>query len=514
MPWPPPDGDGAVGFYAQESYKEYVGSCLTFPQPSNPLIAGITYTLSFWIVGASVNGTHSQTLEEGRAIGILFPDQLPLALFGYANACVPFPVSVPPGVNDCIGGVPGWNELGRVLVQPSGEWVRLSITFTPTEDIHSIMIGGACDVPASFSDRPFTDGQGNTTWLAPYFMVDELMLTEAQDQVLSPTTVTGNLCAQDVIARAWPPAGATNYQWYLDGVALVGQTATTLDVSAGGYGPGLYTMGMDYNGECLMGSAFVAPPTAPTPLPALGPNVGCAPLIVAFSDTTGGGSQTLLWDLGDGSTSNDSSLVHTYSQAGTYDVTLRVRNRAGCVGDTVLPAAVVVFPGVIGQISATPNPVDLEDPTVQLTGSGTGNILSWWWDLGNAIPSTANSSSVEVVFPAEAGEYSVLLVVASAEGCVDTVRSMIRVVDIGVIEMPNVFSPNGDGHNDNFTPLNYNGTPGLLEVYNRWGQQVFSTRALAQGWSGGDVPDGTYYFLVTPDDRKIAPFTGHVTLVR
>ena len=55
---------------------------------------------------------------------------------------------------------------------------------------------------------------------------------------------------------------------------------------------------------------------------------------------------------------------------------------------------------------------------------------------------------------------------------------------------------------------------GALSLYNRWGQEVFSTRALAQGWDGAGVPDGTYYFVVTPDDAQVTNQTGHVTLVR
>ncbi len=514
VPAPAPDGDAVVGFFADRDYKEYVGTCLTYPQPANPLLAGTTYTLSLWIAGAAVNNVLSQSMEQSRAISTLYPEQMPLALFGYANACMAFPVSVPPGVNDCIGGVPGWNELGRVLVQPSGDWVRVSITFTPTEEIHSIMIGGACDVPASFTGRSFTDSQGVTGSYGPYFVVDELLLTTAQDQVLSPTTSTGNLCAGDASVTAQPPAGATNYQWYLDGVALVGQTSTTLNVSAGGYGPGLYTMAMDFNGECLMGSASVAPAASTTPLPILAPAVGCAPLTVAFADTTGGGTETVLWDLGDGSTSIDSSFSHTYTQAGTYDVILRVRNSVGCIGETVLPGAVVVYADVSGQITIVPDPVFAEDPTVQLVGSGSGNIISWWWDLGIASPATADGQSVDATFPAEPGNYPVVLVVASADGCIDTLRSTVRVIDPGVIDLPNVFSPNGDGLNDQFIPVDYKGAKGSMEIYNRWGQLIFSTTSLGQGWSGKDAPEGTYFYIVTPDEPSAPASTGHITLLR
>jgi gliding motility-associated-like protein len=519
MPWPPPDGDGAVGFYAQESYKEYVGTCLTFPQPSNPLIAGTTYTLSLWIVGASVNGTHSQTLEEGLAVATLFTDQMPLAIFGYANACVAFPVSVPPGVNDCIGGTVGWNELGRVLVQPSAEWVRLSITFTPTEDIHSIMIGGACDVPASFSDRPFTNSQGVTTWLAPYFMVDELLLTEAQDQVLTPVSYVGHVCTNDVVVTANPPVGATGHQWYLNGVAIVGQTGTTLNASALGLGAGTYALTSTYDGQCLMGTTNVPGPIVPAPLPVLDNVQGCAPLTVSFADTTGIAVVSSSWDFGDGTSAIGDSVVHTYTSPGTYDVTLRVTTSLGCVRDSVLVGAVVVWSDPLAVITATPNPGDADDPMVVLSGSSsTGGVVSWWWDLGAATPNSSGDIDVTATFPSAPGSYPVVLVVENSNGCVDTVSTIVVLVRNGDIRMPNIFSPNGDGGNDAFIPLDYTGAPGRLEIYNRWGQLLLSTTDLGSGWNGmvngSEAPAGTYYYVVEPTSAQGERTTGHLTLVR
>ena len=511
---PPPDGDGAVGFYVMTDYKEYVGTCLTYPAPSNPLLAGTTYTLSLWVSGSAADDTHTQTPGQAQAIDVLYPDPFPLAIFGVANACVPFPVTVWNSNRDCIGDEPDWNELGRVMVQPAWEWVRVSITFTPTQDIHTIMIGSACDLPPSFTERPYTDSEGNQTTMMPYFIVDELLLTIAGDQVLSPVAATGNLCAHNVVATAQPPAGATNYQWYLDGVALPGQNATTLNVSAANYGPGIYTMAMDFNGQCLMGAAPVAPGAFPVPYPAFSPAAGCAPLQVAFADTTGGGTQTILWNLGDGTTRTDSAFGHTYGNPGSYDITLRVRNSAGCEDEVTINDAITVFPGVNAQISATPNPVDAENPTVQLNGTGTGNIVSWWWDIPGADPATSNQQDVAATFPSEPGTYPVMLVVTSPDGCVDTVRSVVNVINPGVIELPNVFSPNGDGHNDRFIPIGYKGAPGLMEIYNRWGQLIFSTHNLAQGWNGNGAPDGTYFYIVTPDEPGSNALTGHITLIR
>jgi gliding motility-associated-like protein len=506
---PPPDGDGAVGFYAMPAYKEYVGTCLTWPLPSNPLLAGTTYTISLWISAGCADDQHTQTPAEGAST-YLFPDQLPLAIFGYANECVEFPIAT----DNCIGDMPGWNELGRTYVQPSWDWVRVSITFTPAQEIHSIIIGSACDLPLSFNPQTITADDGSLVTLSPYFIVDDLMLTLAGDQVLSPTSTSGSLCAGDAAAVAMPPSGATGYQWYLNGVALPGQNSTSLDISGAGLGAGLYTMASTFNGQCLMGSASIAPASMPSPWPALLPASGCAPLTVAFTDTSGGGTSTVSWQISDGTTTTDSAFVHTFTTPGSYDVRLEVANDAGCTRDTLLVNAITVFPGDNAQINADPNPVNAEDPNVTLSGSGNAGIISWWWDLGSALPPTSDQQNVSATFPNTPGDYPVMLVVATANGCVDTVQSLITVIDPGVIEMPNVFSPNGDGHNDRFIPIGYKGAPGMMEIYNRWGQMIFTTRNLAQGWSGLDAPDGTYFFIVTPDQPGVEALTGHVTLVR
>lgn len=69
--------------------------------------------------------------------------------------------------------------------------------------------------------------------------------------------------------------------------------------------------------------------------------------------------------------------------------------------------------------------------------------------------------------------------------------------------LPNVFTPNGDGNNDIFGPfLPYRGVDRIeLEIFNRWGQQVFSTDDPDINWNGTHkdsnepVPDGVYFYV-------------------
>lgn len=90
--------------------------------------------------------------------------------------------------------------------------------------------------------------------------------------------------------------------------------------------------------------------------------------------------------------------------------------------------------------------------------------------------------------------------------------------------IPNAFSPNDDGRNDLFRPqtncplLEYE-----LHIYNRWGAQVFTSRAPDRGWdgehNGRDQPQGVYMYVIrysvgAGELTEEAVETGEVVLLR
>jgi len=83
--------------------------------------------------------------------------------------------------------------------------------------------------------------------------------------------------------------------------------------------------------------------------------------------------------------------------------------------------------------------------------------------------------------------------------------------------MPNVFTPNGDGSNDIFKPVKSKGIAEMQTyIYNRWGGQVFETKNLMIEWDGGNLPDGTYFWIVkyTNAIGEQKTLNGHLTLIR
>ena len=67
-------------------------------------------------------------------------------------------------------------------------------------------------------------------------------------------------------------------------------------------------------------------------------------------------------------------------------------------------------------------------------------------------------------------------------------------------QLPNVFTPNGDGSNDTFRPFPYRFVESIdLQVFNRWGGLVFETSDPDINWDGRDsggniLADGVYYY--------------------
>jgi gliding motility-associated-like protein len=104
---------------------------------------------------------------------------------------------------------------------------------------------------------------------------------------------------------------------------------------------------------------------------------------------------------------------------------------------------------------------------------------------------------------------------------VDTATAIIIVENGLTLEIPNVFTPNGDGINDLFTILSTGVKEIDLQIFNRWGQKLFSFNGPKAAWDGltdkgAKVPDGTYFFFVkaTGFDDKTIEKQGTVNLFR
>ncbi|MCS6991325.1 MAG: gliding motility-associated C-terminal domain-containing protein [Chitinophagales bacterium] len=89
--------------------------------------------------------------------------------------------------------------------------------------------------------------------------------------------------------------------------------------------------------------------------------------------------------------------------------------------------------------------------------------------------------------------------------------------------VPNAFTPNGDGINDEFEPIGYNITAFFMRIYNRWGKMIYETHNLQHGWDGycDGVPceAGSYVYYIEwagslHGEQRSGIERGNVTLIR
>ena len=86
---------------------------------------------------------------------------------------------------------------------------------------------------------------------------------------------------------------------------------------------------------------------------------------------------------------------------------------------------------------------------------------------------------------------------------------------INELIIPNVFTPNGDGVNDNLVFKNLHAFPdNKLSVLNRWGKTIFEKTGYQNDWGGDGHSDGTYFFILELNDKDNTVHKGTITILR
>lgn len=163
---PIPDGTNCVGTIFEPDWMEYIGTCLY-----GPMLAGKSYLLEF---------------DVSSAVYALDPEidfsssSIDLVLFGNTS-CDSFPIQT----TDCPENF-GWKTLGKIRYTMQKQWSKVSMFFTPQEDIYSVMLGGTCDYVS-----PFTTNSGGQM---VYVFWDNLQLNLGNQEVIYfiPNTFTPN----------------------------------------------------------------------------------------------------------------------------------------------------------------------------------------------------------------------------------------------------------------------------------------------------------------------------------
>ena len=224
----------------------------------------------------------------------------------------------------------------------------------------------------------------------------------------------------------------------------------------------------------------------------------------AISSVSGGTSPYIyFWSNGD--TGNSTSNLGS----GEYILTITDANNCSLI-DTINiadPAAISVVE-TITDASCIGN----NDGSVSLNISGGSNPYTIVWDTD---PQQTDTIAVDLF----AGDYN--LTITDFNNCPGIFSYTIADGTVACLEIPTVFTPNGDGTNDDWELKGiwiYDDI--LVEIYNRWGDLIFShdgsgseydTNRWDGTWNGKELPISSYVFIIDLKDNK-EPIQGIVTI--
>lgn len=556
---PFPEGNGILGAVYGETWKEYVGTCLT-----SPLEEGGDYALSFFVAALpiEVNGTlcndGNHTFE-------------PVAITLYGNKSCQFQVQTT--------GCPSWAEtewvaLGEIVYLPDTKWDTVTISFTAPFEVNGIMLGPPCHLPPGYAGIP----------CYAYMAYDHLRLYQHMHLTELSSEPVNLPCDEDYGLKATVIPDGGEWQWYFNGIAIPGEDGPEFLLNENNSQNGIYQVVYTLAGACISDSILVELPSDVTvsqevylcpnssvscagqwfdsagiyqviiPLP-----TGCDSLVECMviphelSDVTFlkvdtcGPIEILICD-------------QVFSTSGMYEITCV--DERGCDSlvmldlHVVAPEAAVAKPSFLGD---GPHARVLLDGTGSTPGPFEGGMTHYQW-LGppDGLDGPANTA---IAFAVREGEYC--LVVQQEHNnmiCTDTLCVTVRKKQIqeeppvktgdgkghlsdtsylqeivapyqngyqpGVF-IPNSFSPNGDGINDVFRLYGNKGMKKLLRltIFDRHGNMVFQQAQNAlhdtsPGWDGTfdgkPVDTGTYFFVAEIEmmDGIIRFHNGEINLVK
>lgn len=276
--------------------------------------------------------------------------------------------------------------------------------------------------------------------------------------------------------------GFTAYRW------STGETTRAIAVAQ----PGVYWVEGDFGCGTIRDSVTVRRynPTA-TPL------LGLAPILLCPGETVTAvalpGFQDYQW--ADGPTGPS----RAFNQAGRYR--LQARTADGCLVQDSLRVQ------MLGAPPAPPNlPADTlvcaDEPLLLQVPALPG--LSYQWSngvAGNSLQIPAGSNGVY------------RLTLRNRCQATTSVSVQVRTRDCAALQLiPNVITPNGDGVNDFFRVQAPTVRPLRLQMFNRWGREVYQSTDYQGDWPQSAPPAGLYYFLLT-DDKYQKRYRGWLEVV-
>ncbi|MCX6291658.1 MAG: gliding motility-associated C-terminal domain-containing protein [Bacteroidetes bacterium] len=231
-------------------------------------------------------------------------------------------------------------------------------------------------------------------------------------------------------------------------------------------------------------------------------STGCANNILHFAVDSVKNATGYSWNMGDSVTVQGQNVTHSYHTDGTFTVKLTIL--FNCLAPVEITKTVVIKPVPVFTL---PSDTFICQNSFIVLDCGA-QADSYVWSTGDTTKSVLETS---------AGIYSVT---ANLAGCSSQQTITVKQrEENGITSYSNVFTPNGDGKNDEFSLGDAVDIQKMI-VYDRWGKKVFESNDQIKKWNGkinsSDASTGIYYYIVQTIDcnSQMRTVKGTVTLIR
>ena len=319
------------------------------------------------------------------------------------------------------------------------------------------------------------------------------------------------VCQGDTNHYQVPFENNTYYHWTASSGIIVDTANNVIDIKYPNISPPNYTITIHAINSCGSSSATKSIQVKPYPIANAGHDTTvCVNQPVVLNTPTGVGYH-FSWT--DGTSAISTANTVTVSPLTTTTYTVTVTGPGGCAKKASVKVQVQTPALATFADSTCP---DGNYPILLSTDSAGTSYL---WNPGGA---TTNQISVT-----DTGTY--VLQVHFPNAVCPKIETFHVKPDVCPVELklPNVFSPNGDGKNDFFTPISpgkygvYDFDKFFIKIYNRWGELIFESTDPYFKWNGTNaqgkpMSDGVYYYIgeMALKSGSSKTLAGFVSLIR
>lgn len=220
-------------------------------------------------------------------------------------------------------------------------------------------------------------------------------------------------------------------------------------------------------------------------------------------------------------------INYTFPRYGNYNLVVNTTSQEGCSNTQLFENQYILFPKPKAEfVAGNKSELTLSERDIYFGNKSTitqGTLqYQWSWTKNNKTEYFSNQPNPFYQFPADTGMFEIQLISISDQGCKDTTSQNIWIVPDILVFIPNAFTPDQKGPPENarFKIVCNNVEDFHMQIFNKWGQQVFEAFDINNSWDGnfgGKIcQTGIYVYVIKIKNQSGLEYQyqGTVNLIR